>query len=203
MPTPQQVLNGLGEIAGTWTWLAVIWHAYIAVLVVGLVLGVRPPRRLGGILVGLPLLSVSGLAWWSGNPFNGIVFGLVGVLVLAISGRLGESRVAIAAPWAWVPGVVMVVFGWVYPHFLEKTSLGLYLYSAPLGLIPCPTLSVVVGLGLVSGGFGSRGWTLAVGITGLFYGLFGAVRLGVSLDWVLVAGALRLLLLVRELGQAD
>jgi hypothetical protein len=164
---------------------------------------VHPPRRLGGILVGLPLLSVSALAWWSGNPFNGTVFGLVGVVVLAISARLRGSRVVVAGPWASVPGLIMVVFGWIYPHFLETTSFVPYLYSAPLGLIPCPTLSMVVGLGLILGSFGSRGWTLTVGVVGLFYGLFGAVRLGVSLDWVLVVGALRLVLLVREVKRVD
>jgi hypothetical protein len=97
----------------------------------------------------------------------------------------------------------MVVFGWIYPHFLETTSFVPYLYSAPLGLIPCPTLSMVVGLGLILGSFGSRGWTFTVGVVGLFYGLFGAVRLGVSLDWVLVVGALRLVLLVREVKRVD
>jgi hypothetical protein len=203
VPTPEQVLSGLADIAAAWSWLAIIWHAYLAVLVIGLGLGVRPPRRVGGILAGLPLLSVSALAWWGGNPFNGAIFGLVGVLVLTISARLGRSRVSVAAPWASVPGVVMVVFGWVYPHFLGTISFVPYLYSAPVGLVPCPTLSVVVGLGLILGGFRSRGWTLAVGITGLFYGLFGAVRLGVSLDWVLVAGALRLVLLTRELKRPD
>jgi hypothetical protein len=203
VPIPEQILNGLGEIATTWRWLAVIWHAYLAVLVIGLALGVRPPRRVSGILVGLPLLSVSALAWWSGNPFNGSVFGLVGVLVLAISARLGETRVIVAPPWAWVPGVLMVIFGWLYPHFLKATSFVAYLYSAPLGLIPCPTLSMVVGLGLLMGGFGSRGWTLIVGITGLFYGLFGTVRLGVSLDWVLVVGALWLVLMARGLKRVD
>lgn len=68
MPTPEQVLSGFREIASTWRWLAIAWHAYLAVLVVGLVLGVRLSRRVTGILVALPLLSVSALAWRSGNP---------------------------------------------------------------------------------------------------------------------------------------
>ena len=195
MPTPEQILGGLREIANAWRWLAVVWHAYLAVSVVGLALGVRPSKRVSGILVVLPLLSVSALSWKSGNPFNGTVFGVLGVVLLVMSARLGEGRVVVAAPWASVPGAVMVAFGWVYPHFLETTSFVPYLYSAPLGLIPCPTLSVVVGLGLLLGGLGSRAWTLIVGLTGLSYGVFGAMRLGASLDWVLAVGALRLVML--------
>jgi hypothetical protein len=189
MPTPEQVLGGLGEIANTWRWLAVAWHVYFAVLVVGLVLGVRPSTRVSGTLVVVPLLSVGVLAWGSGNSFNGIVFALVGVLLLAISARLGNARVAIASPWASVPGMVMVAFGWIYPHFLEARSFVAYLYSAPTGLIPCPTLSAVVGFGLLLGGMGSRLWAWVVAVMGLFYGIFRAVRVGVSLDWVLSAGA--------------
>ena len=40
--------------------------------------------------------------------------------------------------------------------------------------------------------FESRAWGITVSVAGIIYGLFGAVRLGVSLDWVLLAGALAL-----------
>ena len=193
MPTQEQLLCGLGAIANSLRWLAVVWHAYLAALLIGLIAGVRPSRRLAGILAVLPLLSVSALAWKGGIPFNGAVFGIVGVVLLAISARLGRDPIRVAGPSAWMPGIAMVAFGWVYPHFVEANTFVEYLHSAPTGLIPCPTLSAVVGLGLLVGGLGSRAWTLLLGFTALFYGLFGALRLGVSLDWVLVAGSLRLL----------
>jgi hypothetical protein len=193
MPTQEQLLCGLGAIANGLRWLAVLWHAYLAVLLVGLVAGIRPSRRLAGILAVLPLLSVGVLAWKGGIPFNGAVFGVVGAALIAISAKWGHSPIRVSAPSAWIPGVAMVLFGWVYPHFVETDSLFGYLHSAPTGLIPCPTLSVVVGLGLLVGGFGSRAWALLLSLTGIFYGFFGALRLGVTLDWVLVVGSLRLL----------
>lgn len=58
------------------------------------------------------------------------------------------------------------------------------------GLVPCPTLSIVIGLALMVGGFGSTAWSLVLGATGIFYGALGAARLGVTIDWVLMAGAL-------------
>jgi len=64
------------------------------------------------------------------------------------------------------------------------------------GSRPCPTLSIVIGLALVLGGLGSRAWSVVVGATGIFYGIFGAAHLGVRLDWVLLLGALMSVLAV-------
>lgn len=62
--------------------------------------------------------------------------------------------------------------------------------------MPCPTLSIVIGLSLVVGGLDSRAWTLLLGISGLFYGLFGVLRLGVTIDLVLFLGALLAVLVI-------
>ena len=190
MPTPEQILSGLRAIANNWRVLAIIWHVYFAALALGLGLGGRPSKRVAGILLGLPLLSVSVLAWASANPFNGALFVLSGTGLIVISSRLPKVSVRIAPLWAVIPGVFMFIFGWTYPHFLDTSSLWPYLYSAPTGLIPCPTLSIIIGLALVLDSFGSRAWAVVLGALGIFYGLFGAARLGVALDWVLLLGAL-------------
>jgi hypothetical protein len=62
-----------------------------------------------------------------------------------------------------------------------------------LGLIPCPTLSVFIGFTLLFHGFGSKKWMLSAALIGLFYGIFGVLRLKVYLDVALIAGALFLL----------
>ncbi len=67
-----------------------------------------------------------------------------------------------------------------------------YLIGAPVGLVPCPTLSVAIGLALLAGGVGPRSWTIVLVALGMFYGLFGLFRLGVVLDTGLVIGALAL-----------
>lgn len=196
MPTPEQILNGLSTIVNQWQVLAIAWHVYFAILVGGLLLGIRPSKRTAGILLALPLLSVSILAWVSANPFNGIFFTVVGVTLLWIATRLPQQKVQIAPMWLIIAGTLMFAFGWFYPHFLEAPSLVPYLYAAPTGLIPCPTLSIILGLALVVGGLESRSWSLVLGGTGIFYGLFGAFRLGVTIDLVLLFGALLILLVV-------
>jgi hypothetical protein len=113
--------------------------------------------------------------------------------------RLPAARVEKATAWASVIGVIMVAFGWVYPHVLAGSSWLRYLYQAPTGLIPCPTLSAVIGLALLANGFSSRTWSLVLGTLGIFYSLFGAFRLGVTIDIILLAGAVALLALARTL----
>jgi hypothetical protein len=194
MPTPEQILDGLTKIANEWQWLAVVWHVYFAFLLGGLLLGVRPSKQVAGILLGLPLLSVSALAWATANPFNGALFAIVGIGLIAVPFKLPPERVQMASPWITAVGLLLFLFGWVYPHFLETTSFVPYLFAAPTGLIPCPTLSIVIGLSLMVEGLNSRLWSLMLGAAGVFYGLFGALRLGVTIDLVLLFGALLLVL---------
>lgn len=190
MPTPEQILSGLNEIANRWQLLAVVWHVYFAVLAIGLLAGIRPSKRLAGVLLSLPLFSVSALAWSTANPFNGMLFAVIGVAMMVIAARLPQEPIQHAPRWETGAGVLMFLFGWVYPHFLEMSSWLPYLYAAPTGLVPCPTLSIVIGLSLIVGGFESRAWSLVLGAAGLFYGLFGALRLGVVIDLILLLGAL-------------
>lgn len=196
MPTPEQILSGLHAIANQWQFVAMLWHIYFAVIAIGLLSGIRLSKRMGGILLALPLLSVSALAWTAANPFNGIVFAVVGVALLGVALRLPDERIVVAPGWVVGAGVLMFLFGWLYPHFLDTTSFLPYFYAAPTGLVPCPTLSIVIGFSLMVGGLDSRKWALLLGGSGLFYGLFGALRLGVTIDLILLLGALLTLLVI-------
>lgn len=190
MPSSEQILAGLGAIANAWKPVSILWHGYFAVLVLGLLFGVRPPRRIAGVLLCLPLLSVSALAWLSANPFNGTVFFLAGLILLLIAARHSGEAVIVAPASITFPGILFIVFGWAYPHFLPGGSTMEYLYAAPAGLIPCPTLSLAIGFTLVLGGLGSRSWCLVLVLMSLLYGTIGVAWLGVVIDGVLLLGAL-------------
>lgn len=200
MPTVDEILIGLERMANAWIPVAVSWHVYFAAAILALLFGVRPSRRVAGILLALPLLSVSVLAWASLNPFNGIVFAVLGILCIALSLRLSSDRVRLA-PGPWVlPGGLLFVFGLVYPHFLDASSPLAYLYAAPTGVIPCPTLSVVVGMALLLDGLHSRAFSFTLVVAGLFYGATGVAQLGVALDWVLLLGTVLLFLRTIQRG---
>jgi len=201
MPTPNEILQSLALISNGQQFLAIFWHALLTALIAALLFGWRPTQRLGAMALALPLLSVSALAWLYGNPFNGAVFLLAAIGLGVLGSRRPPARVEPAPAWASAIGAAMVAFGWIYPHFLESASWAEYFYRAPTGLIPCPTLSVVIGFALLAKGFSSRPWSIGLAILGIFYSLVGAFRLGVVIDIGLLIGAVALLALTRPHSQ--
>lgn len=194
MPTSEQILAGLKVIVNAWWPLAVFWHLYFAAVVITLALLVRPTKRLSGFLISLPILSVSFVAWMSLNPFNGILYALIGILLIYFSIKLPQEKINIAPLWMLIPGIILFIFGWVYPHFLETSSWLELFYKAPTGLIPCPTLLIVIGLLLILNGLNSRAISLLIGIVGLYYGITGVLQLGVLIDLVLLLGAITIVI---------
>jgi hypothetical protein len=196
VPTPSQILETLSALAQKWWVLAVVWHLYFAALAASLALKWRPTKSLAALILAVPLLSVVVMAWLSGNPFTTSILGAVFIGLTAIGWRLPKTPLHIPVGPLLVPGVLMVLFGLVYPHFLGAAPVLTYLYAAPVGIVPCPTLSVLVGFSIILGSMGSRSWGLLLGAAGIFYGAFGALHLGVTLDWALFLGAVVLLLVV-------
>jgi len=195
MPSVEQILLGLRETTNMWRTFAILWHVVFGVFSIALVVGWRPRKRTAGILLALPLLSVNVFAWLSSNPFNGIMFALVGVLLVIFAFKLPSDHVQRAPIWQLIPGTLLILFGWAYPHFLDSSSVFTYAYAAPSGLIPCPTLSIVIGFTLVLNRLQSRAYSLTLGIAGLLYGITGVAQLGVIIDLVLLAGALLVVVL--------
>jgi uncharacterized membrane protein HdeD (DUF308 family) len=129
----------------------------------------------------------------SGNPFNGILFSILTVLIIIFGLRASGQPVQTSQIIFMVIGIMMIIFGLVYPHFVNTDSVFKSLYASPVGLIPCPTLSILIGFLLLYNGFGSQSLTLTFIIFGLFYGLFGVLKLAVYLDIFLVFGTITLL----------
>lgn len=188
MPGPAEILLGLGEIANRGLAVAVAWHVVLGLALMGLARGWRPAQRTAETLIAVPLVSVAVFALAFGNPFNAAMFA-AGALALMVLARTSEPLPVSPGPsWAFGAGLAMIAFGWVYPHFLLAHP-AMYLVAAPVGLIPCPTLSVAIGFALLAGGRRTRAWHFTLAALGLFYGVFGVLRLGVWLDIGLVAGA--------------
>ena len=189
MPSTETILDGLTAIANDWRGLAVGWHALAACAIVGMFAGWRPTNRAVAVLLILPLLSVSAMAWSSANPFNAATFAALALVLGSIARRIASRPVRVSQPRLVVPGALLLTFAWVYPHFLHAQTWAEYIYAAPLGLIPCPTLSAVNGVTLILGLLESRAWSLTIAVMGLAYGAIGIFRLGVRIDVALLAGA--------------
>lgn len=194
MPAPSSILEGLSTISRENEILAVFWHLYFAGLILGIILGWRPSKRIATIMLILPLFSVGILAGIYNNPFNAVSFFLFAVSLALIGLFLPKEKVKRGPLWSVIAGIIMIFFGWIYPHFLEDPSWWNYLYKTPAGLIPCPTLSITIGFALLTDGLSSRIWPFLFSLIGIFYGLFGFIRLGVDIDIILFIGSLILLI---------
>jgi len=190
MPGASEILESLSEISVSWRFLAIAWHIYFAVFAAIAVSPIRLSNRLVAAVLVPPLASVGVLAWIDRNPFNGAAFCLLSMILLAVLWSSRRRQVAWASPRWLVPGLVLAAFGWAYPHFLERGPVSAYLYASPLGLIPCPSLAMAAGISMIFGGLQSPAWTRVLAAAALFYGVFGSLYLGVTIDWILAGGGI-------------
>lgn len=194
MPSSTQILEALSSIANGATSYAVAMHVLVALALVAWGSGVRLERRAGVVLFCAPLAVVSVFAGIYHVYFNAAVFALLALALIVIGLRSASAwRAASSAPIALLGGVLLG-FSWMYPHFVETRSALAYLYASPLGLLPCPTLAFLIGLALSAGVPGGRLSARVLGGAGLFYALWGTLKLGVWIDGFLLLGALALLL---------
>jgi len=189
MPSPEAILSLAATTANEYRMLAIGWHVYLGTILGALLSGWRPSNRLAGYAVVAPLFSVSALAWASGNPFNGATFAALALVLFGFTTRLSTEPVNVAPSFQLLAGVLLVAFGWIYPHFLTAGHWTAYMYAAPFGLLPCPTLSALIGFTLMLGLLRSNAWSMTLAIAGFGYGAMGVFTLGVRLDWGLLAGA--------------
>ncbi len=193
MPSPQTIIEQLTLASNSAAGVAIGWHVAIAVAIAAIILGWRPSNRAAGAMLATPIVSASAVAFAFGNPFNGSILAALALTLVLLAPGLGPVRVARGSAVATTVGMLMVGFGSFYPHFVAGGTPLAYLYAAPTGLIPCPTLSLVIGFALLAGGLGSPAWSIVLAAVGLFYGLFGVARLRVTLDIPLIVGAATLL----------
>ena len=186
------ILDAASAIANEWQGVAAAWHViYVAIVV--LILYRAISRAAVAACLAVSALSVAVLAWWSGNPFNTSVFAVAGIVMLRLAAKMRSTPILLGSRWQVVAGLLLVAFGAVYPHFLAATSWTAYLYQAPLGLIPCPTIAAMAGVTLMTDGFQSKAWSGGMALLTIFYGLIGVLVLGVLIDVVLIAAAVTLL----------
>jgi hypothetical protein len=189
----KDIINGLQSIVNDYSAFAMIWHAIFYILIAALIAKWVPSNKLFGLLTCLPLISVAIFAWLTGNPFNGAVFSIATILLIIFGIKADGQPIYYSQLPFIIAGILMISFGLVYPHFINPDSIIKYLYASPAGLIPCPTLSVIIGFLLLYNGFSSQPITLTLLVLGLFYGIFGVLKLAVYLDLFLICGTFTLL----------
>lgn len=181
MPAAEVITGTLATMANQLALVAIAWHLVIAAALIAVLRGWRPSARVTCIVLTAPILSVGLASLAYGNTFNAISFMLLALVLAVLGDGLTALHVARGPSWSTWLGVAAMAFGIVYPHFVDGPWYRA-LAVAPLGVVPCPTLSFVAGAVIVAGGFGSRAIPLVLAVWVAFYALFGIVQLGVTLD---------------------
>ncbi|HSQ64632.1 MAG TPA: hypothetical protein VLM85_15520 [Polyangiaceae bacterium] len=192
-----QILGDLTRAANDARAVAVLWHLAITAALLTLLWGWRPSNRQAGVMLAAPIASVSVVAWAFGSPFNGVVFAALAVSLVALSLAHVPHPPTPPSHAAHVAGAIMIAFGWTYPRFVVVASPNEYLVAAPLGLLPCPTLALVVGFAIAAQGLGNRAWSWTLAAAAVFYALYGSIALGVTLDALLLLGAAALVVVTQ------
>lgn len=160
----------------------VVLAALAAVLVVK---GTSLRRILFQASICILFASVAIQAVIFGNPFHAVTFGILGVAAIVhlvlnkddirTNGRKLQTGMALFS----------IIIGLWYPEFVKTNALALLALS-PVGIIPCPTLLVSIGLiTLTYCGSGRLQYGLTI-FMGLVYGVIGTFVLGVYLDITLL-----------------
>ena len=195
MPTTDEILDGLRLISNDYTMISIYWHIVIYSFIVLILSRLwKPSEKIAGLFLSLPFFTVAILAWFNSNPFNGLLFTILTILFLLFGLRLSQDRLKYSFPFYRIAGILLLLFGLWYPHFIETDSVWTYFYAAPTGLIPCPTLSTAIGIALIFNGFNSNPLKIVLLCFGFFYSLFGILKLGVYLDAVLLFGSVVMLI---------
>ncbi len=191
-PTSSEILQSLERISNDLLLLSVLYHLLIFGFTIALFNGWRPSNKVFGSVLALPLLSVSVISLWYENPFNGLMLLASFTLLVLFLIQTETKKIELSKRWLLVPAIIMLIFGWMYPHFVHHTVYT-YFVAAPIGLIPCPTLSLIIGFSLLFNGLDSKKWSFPLSLIGLFYGILGVFVLDVLIDAFLMGGSLILL----------
>ena len=192
MPSANELVAELRNLANEWRTVATAWHLFLVVLLTSLYAGWRPSVRLFLPMLVMPVLGVAIVAGLAGQAFNSGVFAMLALTLGAFAFTRADDRIRFGTPHAVSIGAALVAFGAAYPHFVEVHTWLAYLYAAPLGVIPCPTLAAVIGVSLMLNDSGSRAWSWALAAAGVFYATVGVVWFGITIDALLFAGAVAL-----------
>jgi hypothetical protein len=198
MSTPETIIASLNLMANHGRGVAAIWHISVLMALIGIVSGWRPSRRIVALALSMPLFSVGAVGWHHLNVVFGSVFTVLPIVLALVARQVRPEGPGRPPRWALGLGIATAIYGLVYPNYLDGAFLW-YLYAAPMGVLPCPTLAFAIGVALVIDDIGSRAWPLLLAVTGLAFAILALVTLRAWLDLGLILGAAGLL--VRTLAR--
>jgi hypothetical protein len=194
MKTPEAITSMLANISNEVKVYSAFVHILFLVLI-GLGLLVKKIRNsLFSLFMAFLSLSATIISVNYVIVPNIIIFGMFFVLIIHayLTKNLNFDLKNIAALNLFF-GILGLVFGFWYLHWVENPIwLNAFFYS-PLGVVNCPTMLTICGFLCLSQKPRSAILEIAVALITLYFGFFGIFRLGAYVDVVLIICALFLI----------
>jgi len=196
----ERILAGLQMTVNTYSGLRVVHHILLIVVFIFFISFKERVSRLVSLYTVLAFLTIflTSLAP-IGNIFYLVVFGIL--TTLAILEFLNPKTDYSMKGTPTINVVIALLSGFLgfwYPHFMEGYFKALY--ASPYGIIPCPTLLVILSFFLVFYPYSHKFFHWILTIVGLFFGFFGFFVLKVRIDLALLALSLYTLYSLILLG---
>jgi predicted CoA-binding protein len=188
------LLNELTLLANGRIYVALFWHVVLYAALAWAMLSRRGPARSAvALLLLTPVVSATTLAWLRGDLAHALWLTALIAALSVVTIHLPSTPPERTHGWrAWL-GWAALALAASYPHYVQVEHASAYLLYAPLGVLPAPTLALLLGASLLLGGLGSRAWSYAVSACAFGVGVLGAFVLEVWIDLALVVAALALL----------
>lgn len=182
-----QILYYLHNVANQNLWLNALIHLIVLAALVFIFLGKNAKTKsllVDGAVVILTLsVTITGLKY--GNPVHALTFAVITVFALFELVQGKNDFTIRKTDFQTVLALLFLFIGFWYPEFV-KTSFVRSLLFSPAGIIPCPTLLIILGLLTLAYPNVNKVQYIITLIMGVFYGFVGVFQLKVYLDIALI-----------------
>ena len=195
MKSPEDITNMLTHVTAQVKTFSVITHIiFLAVIVMGLIFR-KIRNSLFFLFIAFLALSATIISIIYMILPNILIFGMFfGLIINAYLRKQLNFELKNQKPVNLAFGIIGIVFGFWYLHWVDSpVCLNALLYS-PLGAINCPTMVTICGFLCLTAKPRSVVLEATVALITLYFGFFGIFRLGAYVDIVLIVCALFMIL---------
>ncbi len=195
MKSPEEITSMLSNVTDQLRTFSAIAHIiFLVVIVTGLIL-----KKVRGTLFFLFIAFLSLSATVIAIKYvilpNIIIFTMFFVLIInAYFKKQLNFELENLKPINLFFGIIGMVFGFWYLHWVESPIWLNALYNSPLGVVNCPTMVTICGFLCLTEKPRSVMLEATVALITLYFGFFGVFRIGAYIDIMLIICALFLIL---------
>lgn len=198
--SPEKILTYLTFVPNQTLWLNALNHLLVLTVLLFLVFGkkAKTKRLVVDGAICLLFTSIVAVAAAYGNPFHVITMGLLAVFA-GIEFWQGKNEFTLhKINTRSLIALLSIFIGFWYPEFVKVNPIALLLFS-PVGIVPCPTLLIVLGLLTLAYPRVNKTQYIITVLMGAFYGSTGVFQLKVILDLpIIIIVAYAFLLLLKD-----